>query len=456
MKTNWVYSPAYSIRRVPSMRRRRGLAAAIIYPPPSGRPQSGLERRLAMWFLMVLVWGTAATTLGTPTVPLVGKHAAGLVWIAQAAIAALALAFSTRRKVVFPIVVWLPWLLWIILRCDFSNFFCVQRTLMLWAGPIVGLCASAVVSDERQLSWLIGNLRTIVVISVTIFVLMLLHCLPGGIAFYGSSYITLCLAASALAPQVMAGNRRDLILWLCCLAICTHAAFRITIATCIMTLPLTPARLGWKRRLMAIAAVGVLGLAVLSTPQVRGKMLNYSGHDSLRDLARNPGDTYSSGRFYMWSQYVTKAWERPLLGHGGCTSLPFGLEIAGWDHPHCEFIRVFFEYGFIGIILLAIPSLHTLVFTFRRTRTAPSAILRNAWAVSCGGFIAMGMLAVTDNVILYIAFFGCLLFGIFGATCGASALEERVQRVAPAPGTREPSFRPGPRIHPERGWGSLP
>jgi len=405
-------------------------------PPPSGRPQSNLERRLAVWFLMALVWGTAAITVEGRVLTLAGKPLTAFVWMAQAALAGLALAFSTRKKITFPIAVWLPWLFWIVIRCNFTDFVCVQRTAMLWAGPIAGMGASVVISNPDELSWLIRSLRVIVVICLTIYAMTILHVLPLGVRFSGCSLMTLCLAASLLAPYVLAGNRRDTILWLSCLAMCTLEAFRITIGTCILTLPLTPSRQSPKKRLMAVIVVGFLGIAVLSVPQVRDKMLSYSGHDSLRELVRSPGDTYSSGRFAMWRLYMSEAWERPLLGHGGSTAYAFGMEIAGWDHPHSDYIRVFFEYGIIGLILLGIPFLYTLLLAYRQIRVTQSAILRDAWTVSCGGFISMALLAVTDNVILYIAFFGCLLFGLFGGACGASTGENRVRPEGPVPPER--------------------
>jgi hypothetical protein len=430
MNTHPVSLRGAGISRVGLCRRQSGPIKSIVYPPPSSRPQSGLERRLARWFLLVLVWGTAATALGGPT--LMGRPLAALVWIAQAVLAALALVFSTRGKIVFPILVWLPWLIWILLRCDFAEFYCVQRTAMLWVGPLVGISASAVIRDQNELSWLLRSLRVIVVLSLAIYVLSVLHVLPTGMVFSGCSLMTLCLAASLLAPYVLAGNRRDTFLWLSCLAMCTREAWRITIGTCIMTLALTPTRQPLQKRLLAVIVTGMLGIAVLSVPQVKDKMLDYSGHDSLRELARNPGDTYSSGRFFMWELYLREAWKQPLLGHGGNASQQFGVNLAGWAHPHCDYIRVFFEYGAIGIVLLGIPSFYTLVFTYRRTRAASSAVLRDAWAVSCGGFISMGLLAITDNVMLYIAYFGCLLFGLVGAACGASAIEPALRR----PGVR--------------------
>ena len=129
-----------------------------------------------------------------------------------------------------------------------------------------------------------------------------------------------------------------------------------------MTLPLTPARVSLNKRLAALLCMGVLGLAVFAVPQVRQKMLRNSGHDKLRELAWNPGDTYSSGRFFMWELYLQEAWNRPLIGHGGSSSYTFGMKANEWDHPHNELIRVFFDYGVVGLVLLGIPFLYTFRF----------------------------------------------------------------------------------------------
>jgi O-antigen ligase len=389
-----------------------------------------LERRLAVWFLLTLVWGTAATAFGFPALPLVGKQFAGIVWVAQATLGALALAFSTRRKITFPFIVWLPWLMWVILRCDFSYSISVQRTAMLWGAPLVGLCASAVIASEQELAWMLRSMRVIVLLILVLFSVTSLHFLPPGVGFFGSSYITLCLMAAVLAPHVMTGQRRDTVLWLCCVGMCAWSAFRGTIGTCIMTLPLTPARISLNKRLAALLCMGALGLAVFAVPQVRQKMLRNSGHDKLRELAWSPGDTYSSGRFFMWELYLQEAWNRPLIGHGGSSSYTFGMKANEWDHPHNELIRVFFDYGVVGLVLLGIPFLYTFRFALRWTRHAPSAFLRDAWASACGGFIAMAQLGLTDNVILYLSFFGCLLFGLIGGACGASARDDDLRPPA--------------------------
>jgi O-antigen ligase len=150
-------------------------------------------------------------------------------------------------------------------------------------------------------------------------------------------------------------------------------------------------------------------------------MLHDSGHDSLVELARNPADIYSSGRFAVWRLFVEEALKLPLSGHGGNASYYFGTAIADyWDHPHCDYIRVLFDYGVIGLALLGAPMLYTLVVTCRNARTAKSPVLRDAWTTSCGGFISMCVLAVTDNVVLYVAFFSCLLFGLLGAAYGVA------------------------------------
>jgi len=408
-------------------RLRSSRIGSVFYPPLAGYPGSYPERLLVACFLMSLTWGTAATALGGTKLAFAGKQFAGYVWVIQGTLAGLSLALCTRRRAAFPLVVWLPWLIWIIVRCDFDDFYCVQRTIMLWAGPLAALSMSAIVVNEQQLSWLLRSLRVIVVISLVIYIMSLAHALPSGIWFSGSSLMTACLAASALAPNVLLGRRKDILLWLGCLAMCCLSVFRAVIVTCALTLPLTPSPQPMQRRLIAVFMGIVLVLAAFSLPATRQKMLMNSGQDSLRGLAAHPGDVYSSGRFSMWRLYMDEALKQPLLGHGGNASYYFGVDLAGWEHPHSDYIRVFFDYGLIGVMLLGLPVLHTLVDTYRRVRLAGSVVTRDAWTVSCGGFISMCLLAITDNVLLYVAFFGCLLFGILGAAYGVSAAQSGIR-----------------------------
>ena len=90
---------------------------------------------------------------------------------------------------------------------------------------LVGLCASAVIASEQELAWLLRSIRVIVLLILVLFSVTSLHFLPPGVGFFGSSYITLCLMAAVLAPHVMTGQRRDTVLWLCCVGMCAGRRF---------------------------------------------------------------------------------------------------------------------------------------------------------------------------------------------------------------------------------------
>ena len=392
------------------------------FPPSAEGPPPSTEGRLGSAVLMALSWGTAASAIGGSRLAFAGREFTGYLWVVQATIGGLALAFCRGRRSSFPFSVWLPWLIWITLLCDFGDVACVQRTLMLWAGPIVAASTSVVVRGERQLIWLLQSLRAIVLTTLAFMSMAKLGLFPPGIWFNGSSLMAICLAASALVPGVLRRNAADTALWLCCLGLCGLRAFRATIVTCALTLPLTPLRLSFAKRSLTIMCFVVCVCAVLALPNVRGKMLKNTGYDSLLDLMRNPQDLYSSGRFYMWGEYVREARKRPLLGHGGNASYWFGMNLAEWAHPHCEYIRVLFDYGIVGLALLGVAIINTLITAYRGVRNASSLVVRDGWVVTFGGFVSLALLGITDNVILYIVFFGCLLFGVLGATHSVHAL----------------------------------
>jgi len=406
------------------------MAAAIsIFPRSVGVGRSAMQRAIFAAFLMSLTWGTMLTQVSGSMFVFLGKPLCGYVWVLQGAFAALALALCRKGPITFPVLAWLPWLVWIAIRCDFGDFGTAQRTIMLLAAPFVGMAASAVIVRREDLAWLLGAFRIIVPVSAVLFLAFQLRLLPTGIWVGGAAGImTLCLAGSYCAPYVYEGRLKYVLMWLCCVAVCAFSGGRMATATSISTLPLSPARKPLSSRVFLSVVAAALALVVFSLPHMEEKM-SRSGTATPMEIMENPDDLYDSGRSGMWEAYWDEAWKTPVFGAGGNASNYFGASIAGWAHPHNEYLRVFFDYGILGLLLLGAPMGYTLIYTHRAIRAASDRVLRDAWTVSCGGLISMLLLAITDNVILYVAFFGCLLFGILGAAHGVEATEGQAELV---------------------------
>lgn len=407
-------------------------AAVSVWPRSAGLGRSGPKIVVFRGFMMSLAWGTMLTCLWGPALVFGGKALCGYVWVVQGLFAALALVVCRRGRITFPVLAWVPWLIWITIRCDFADFSTVQRTFMLWAAPIVGITASAVIVRREDLEWLIRSFYVLVPAFALLYLACALGWLPPGVIVGNSaSLMVLCLAGSYCAPYVYKGRWRQILMWLCCVAVCAVDLGRMATATCILTVPLSPARTGVTRRVLLACVTGLAALLAFSLPRMQEKMSTGGGTNTIQIVGTGV-DVYDSGRSDVWEAFWEEAWKSkttPFFGAGGNASEYFCAEIApGWEHPHSDYIRVFFDYGLVGLLLLAAPMGYTLIYTYRATRAASDRLLRDAWTVSCGGLISTCLLAITDNVILYVAFFGCLLFGILGGAHGVAAAQEQLTR----------------------------
>ena len=413
---------AYTIRSVPMSICPRSLYVG----------ESASETVVFAAFMISLTWGTALTCISSSRLVFAGKMFSGYMWVIQTVLGALSIMICKRGKMTFPFYVWLPWLMWITVRCDFGDFGSVQRTAMLWAVPIVGAATSMVIVRKEHLEWLLKSIVIIVLFSAAVFLIYELHLLPKGVwTGTAASTMTLCLAASYFAPYVFEGRLKYVLLWSFCAAICIFSTGRTATAVCLLTLPLSPARVPLLRRLLLAYTVVFLGLLAFSIPATRVKF-SYSGEVSLVEVLKDPSLLNTTGRLYMWELLWEEAWKNPVFGAGGNAHGHFGEQAYGTDNPHNDYIRVFFDYGLLGLLLLGVPMVYTLAYTYLAIRVTNCRLLRDAYIVCCGGFISMCLLAITDNVILYIAYFGCLLFGILGAAHGVSAAERRANPAGDA------------------------
>lgn len=180
--------------------------------------------------------------------------------------------------------------------------------------------------------------------------------------------------------------------------------------------------LSWKRKAIFAIAVILGGLGLFYTTPVQENLFR-KGYGTLEELfSFDPAVVNSSGRLVAWPELINGI-ENRWLGDGATSSAEFGYAtFRGWTHPHNEYIRILFDYGIVGFILLSIPSLHLLIVLFQnamRRRYDPS--MRWLYAVCINGFLAMLLLGITGNVLMYISYIGNMLFAIIGCSFAMEA-----------------------------------
>lgn len=348
-----------------------------------------------------------------------GKQVCGFVWTCQLALAlAIILIFPWRSPWRY-YWLWLPWCFWAALRCDWSDFIAIQRTIMLTSCPIICLAAERSVTKKTDLKWLLRSFVPLILIVGPFVMLDSKGIFPfEQFAPVGGAVTAMCLGAcyfsvlSSVAPAI--GVPMWLLSTICCGLLGSRMATAVSLL--VFILPLSGERI-WLR-VFRICLVVALGIGAASLPSIQSKSFRES--IPIGNLWSSMESVQTSGRSYMWPLYWEEAIKTPILGAGATADLHVGMDIPSlieipWEHPHCDYLRVFLNYGLLGLFLLGVPLIYTSVCLYSIARKAKDMTLRIAAAAGLSGFIAMALLSVTGNVLIYIPFYGFMLFALVGA-----------------------------------------
>jgi O-antigen ligase len=236
--------------------------------------------------------------------------------------------------------------------------------------------------------------------------------------------ITAALLCSIFAVEYSINGGKNLFQWVIGASIPIIALTRTAITVAGMTIPLTLASLKIKKRLIFLTIVAVLGVAFFYTERVQKKMF-YSGTGTIKDLGFGNPDFFTAGRSRLWNLMMEEIREKPIWGHGANASEEFVLSVT-WGtltHPHNDWLRLLYDYGFSGTSVFAFCLVIQVVHLLRRAKKTfgESRVLLYAGASS---FLPFVLLMFTDNIILYVAFFGNLQFTIIGLVYAALKTRE--------------------------------
>jgi O-antigen ligase len=144
----------------------------------------------------------------------------------------------------------------------------------------------------------------------------------------------------------------------------------------------------------------------------------YTGSGTLTDVAQGKLDT--SGRFESWPYVWDEAWRHPLQGSGIGSTHAFVSRI--WEDVslvHCDFLRVGFELGLVGVALFILVFAWQTWDLWRGTRTT-SGWTRAAFGGALMGMIVFWINACTDNPLGYNLWYMDPLFALIGAAYGVA------------------------------------
>jgi len=151
----------------------------------------------------------------------------------------------------------------------------------------------------------------------------------------------------------------------------------------------------------------------------------YSGQGNIKDVRFGNPNLFTAGRSRLWDFMLEEVKVKPIWGYGANASEEFVLSVTfgTLTHPHNDWLRLLYDYGFVGISVFVFCLVAQVIHLLRRAKnvSGESRILLYAGASS---FLPFALLMFTDNILLYAAFFGNLQFAIIGLVYAAQKTQE--------------------------------
>jgi O-antigen ligase len=382
--------------------------------------------------LSIIVWIVFITTFFACTFGGAGflsYSVGGYAWILCFAFAVMVIPANFDR-VSFPLSVWMPWVLFVILSGYMSDSANLQRSTMLLCPIVVGMAASTAKIDEEQLLnfGILIRVFSIALLFLATFLtgLLLTGELPGSTGLAPQA-ITATLLASYFVSGYSFGRGRDLLWWGAVVMLPVLALTRMAIFVSGLSLPFTFSPLKFRLRIILSVIVALLGLALFYTPRVQEKMF-MKGEGTLEDIG-DEKNLATSGRRHMAEVLLLEIAQKPWWGHGANASEELILKLSNGQltHPHNDWLRFLYDYGIVGAALFLLTTINQVRHLIKKAWISEGEI-RTFFFAAASSFLPFVLMMFTDNVVLYAAFYGNLQFTIIGLAYAAEK-RARLERV---------------------------
>lgn len=368
--------------------------------------------RLPFVVRMIAIATVLACSIGSTNV--LTYNITGLAWFIPFIYCA-AIVVMNLRRVTFPWMIWLPWIILVVTYQVYSVHPSLQRSVQLLCPIAVGMAVSTYLFDESHVAKFIKLCEYLAVAFVIIVLiksgLLLTGTLPN-VTGLAPEVMSGMLIGTIYATGYALGERRYLRWWGIMSVIPIISLTRAAIVATGLTLPFTFGPMKLKKRLFIGATVCLLGAILFYTPRVQHKMF-LQGEGEISDIMSS--DFADSGRFAMWEHFKLGIKDEPLFGHGvGAGEILARLitfNLSGY--PHNDWLLTLYDYGYFGTIIYALSLIVASLHAFRRAAFA-SKNGRLLFLAGAASFIPFAMLMYTDNIMIYVSFFGNLQFTILG------------------------------------------
>jgi len=161
---------------------------------------------------------------------------------------------------------------------------------------------------------------------------------------------------------------------------------------------------GWKRfARTAVALIVCSGILILSLQVLEPFRGRFTGGGSLDDILASNAAMYTSGRVNLWTQTFASALESPWIGKGAGSASAFVAATFGdIEHPHNDYLRVFHDYGAVGLFLFLVSLMYLIRACWRNWSGAVDVFEARLGLASLLGLLSAVMMMLTDNTLDYV------------------------------------------------------
>ena len=380
---------------------------------------------------IVVIASTVVACIGGEAI--MGYQASGVAWFIPLVWSLLTLSIRFPR-IKFPIVLWVPWTVVVLWYLSVSDFPALQRSVQVLCPIAIGMAASTYkMREEEQRAFL--NIIDYLAIALIVIVLFKTGLLLSGqlpeVTGLAPEVMTGITISAIFAAMYSFGRKRYLLWWCIMSAIPIVAVTRTAIVVTGLTLPLTFGPLKFRKRILFLLAVSIIGLALFYSPRVQGKMF-YSGRGNISDVLSD--DFKTTGRYYMWEYFWNEISKEPWYGYGAGAGEIYTRQITRGQlgYPHNDWLLTIYDYGVFGTSIYVLTLIVAVVDAYRRSRST-SGTTQMLFMAGGAIYLSYAMMMYTDNIMVYASFFGNLHFLILGVAYGSLEKQERRKQ---APGKR--------------------
>ena len=351
-----------------------------------------------------------------------GFNVTGWTWVVPLALSSL-ICLGNFGRIAFPFRFWMPWvgllsLYWLLGR---YNPNATQSLLQTLSPVIVGGAASIFRPDKNQMEAVVNWVTRLTWIAWFVLLIrypMILTGLLPGYGFMIGQMIGLLLLGACYSAFYACGSLRHLYYYLGMIAITLISLTRGPIIAMLSCLPLTPAPLRMKKRIVLCLCIAVCAIILFNTDRIQKRMF-FSGSGELSDLYWGNPDLVTSGRSFMWEVLWDGAKASPWFGNGW-NSHRVALISAGCPMylPHNDWLKLTYDMGFIGAGVYMGIMVWQILALIKIARNANGAHRMLTFGAATA-FIPYMLIMLTDNVVLYVQFFGNLHFALIGIVYSA-------------------------------------